>query len=156
MKINDKGDGCEMVITKDLSLIYFPHLICCLLMGIISLGGYFKDKRSLILSNMLVLWAPLEYLSFLVQVGLSVYFFNSYILMGVSGFVFLSYIILNIVFYYQFNKKVGDIDEEYKFWRNLHPKSASFILILSRFISFKMVRLKYSYLYGFDNFKSRF
>ena len=73
-----------------------------------------------------------------------------------TAFVFVAYIILNIIFYYQFNKKVGSIDEEYMFWKNLHPKTASFILILTRFLSFKMIRLKYSYLYGFDNFKSRF
>lgn len=38
----------------------------------------------------------------------------------------------------------------------LHPMTSKFISAVSGFLSFKMIRLNFSYLYGFDNFKARF
>jgi len=38
----------------------------------------------------------------------------------------------------------------------LHPLTSKFISVVSGFLSFKMIRLNFSYLYGFDNFKARF
>jgi len=39
---------------------------------------------------------------------------------------------------------------------SLHPMTSKFISAVSGFLSFKMIRLNFSYLYGFDNFKARF
>lgn len=144
------------IATEDLSIIYFPHLFCCLLMTVLCVGGYFKDNKSIIVSNMIVFWAPLEILSILVQLGLSLFYSSSIILKGATGFALLAYIVLNISFGVRFNRLVGNVDDEYKFWKGLHPLTTKFIMTMSRLFSFKMIRLNFSYLYGFDNFKARF
>lgn len=51
---------------QDLNLIYFPHLIAGLLLSVLAIGGYFKDRKSIILSNMLVFLGPIELLSYIV------------------------------------------------------------------------------------------
>ena len=124
-------------------------------MTILCIGGYFKDNKSIIISNMIVLWAPLEMLSIFVQLGLSL-FYAGVIVQGATGFVFFIYILLNILFCIRFDKVVNQVDDEYKFWRGLHPLTAKFVLACSGMLYFKISRLKYSYLYGFDNFKARF
>jgi hypothetical protein len=73
-----------------------------------------------------------------------------------TGFVLLFYVVLNITYYVRFKRVVGEADEEYKFWKTLHPMTSKFISGVSGFLSFKMIRLNFSYLYGFDNFKARF
>jgi len=88
-------------------------------------------------------------------VGLSV-FFSSIILTGATGFAIISYIFVNCFFSLRFAKLVGDVDEDYKFWKNYHERTSTFINSVSRIFSFKMIRLNYSYLYGFDIFKARF
>jgi len=51
---------------QDLKLIYFPHVIASLLLMLLAIGGYFKDRKSVIITNMIVLIAPIEMLSFVV------------------------------------------------------------------------------------------
>ena len=70
--------------------------------------------------------------------------------------VFAINLIINFIFSKRFNKRVIQPDDEFKFWRQLHPMTANFIIFISSYISFKMIRLTYSYLYGFDVFKARF
>jgi hypothetical protein len=62
-KRNAAGTECEMASIKDLNLVYFPFAIGCFLLAILAIGGYFKDRKSLILSNMIVLFAPVELLA---------------------------------------------------------------------------------------------
>ena len=73
-----------------------------------------------------------------------------------AGFALLSYIAINIIFVIMFERRINKHDEDYQFWRNHNPKTSKFILLISALVSFKIIRLKYSYLYGFDNFKARF
>ena len=47
----------------DLALVYFPHLIAALIAVLICIGGYFKDRKSLIISNIIVLWGPIEFIA---------------------------------------------------------------------------------------------
>ena len=124
-------------------------------MTILCIGGYFKDNKSIIVSNMIIFWAPLEILSILVQLGLSL-FQSGLIVQAATGFALLVYVLINITYYLRFNRVVGNSDEEYKFWKTLHPLTSKFISAVSGFLSFKMIRLNFSYLYGFDNFKARF
>ncbi len=56
----------ECVSIVSLPLIYFPHLIAAFIMLLIVIGGYIKDKRSIILSNMIVFWGPIEFASYAV------------------------------------------------------------------------------------------
>jgi hypothetical protein len=51
---------------EDLNLIYFPHVIAGVLLTVLAIGGYFKDRKSIIVSNILVFLGPIELLSFIV------------------------------------------------------------------------------------------
>lgn len=63
---------------------------------------------------------------------------------------------MNCIFKAKFNSKIASSDEEYKFWFSLHPTTGRFIGTVSGAISFKMSRLVFSFLYGFENFHARF
>jgi hypothetical protein len=56
----------------------------------------------------------------------------------------------------RFNKLIVQGDTDYQFWMGYHEKTYKFISMVSRMFSFKMIRLNYSFLYGFDIFKARF
>ena len=75
---------------------------------------------------------------------------------GATGVSILSYIVLNCIYTSKFNSQIANIDTDYQFWMNYHQKTYKFIVTVSRLFSFKMIRLNYSYLYGFDIFKTRF
>ena len=116
MVTNSSRIGCTLVPVKDLSLIYFPFLICCAFMTILAFGGYLKDRKSLIISNIIVFWAPVEVLSFIVQLGLSV-FFASITEVAAAGLAIMAYIIVNMVFVCVFECRLGMRDDDYKFYR---------------------------------------
>jgi hypothetical protein len=65
-KRNSTGTGCDPTAIKDLTLVYFPHVIASLLLIVLAIGGYFKDKKSIILSNIIVLLGPVELLAIVV------------------------------------------------------------------------------------------
>ncbi len=62
-KRNSAGTGCDPSTLKDLTLVYFPFAIASLLLIILAVGGYFKDRKSIIVSNMIVLVGPVELLA---------------------------------------------------------------------------------------------
>lgn len=84
------------------------------------------------------------------------YIYDGGLIFYASAGVFGINLIINFIFSKRLNAKVIEPDEEFKFWRQLHPKTANFIIFMSSYVSFKMIRLTYSYLYGFDVFKARF
>lgn len=85
-------------------------------MTILAFGGYLKDRKSLIISNIIVFWAPVEVLSFIVQLGLSV-FFASITEVAAAGLAIMAYIIVNMVFVCVFECRLGMRDDDYKFYR---------------------------------------
>ena len=154
-KRNAAGTGCDATSIKDLSLVYFPFAIACLLLAVLAIGGYFKDRKSIILSNMIVLFGPVELLAGCTQLFLSLVY-SSVVVTGATGLSVLSYIVINCVFVSRFNKLIAQGDTDYQFWMSYHGKTYKFISTVSRLFSFKMTRLNYSFLYGFDIFKARF
>jgi hypothetical protein len=62
MKLNDDGNDCYIPVAQvtDLNLVYFPFLICAVLMAIVAIGGEIKDRKNIVLSNCIVLWGPIE------------------------------------------------------------------------------------------------
>jgi hypothetical protein len=79
------------------AVIYFPHLIAAAVTACICIGGHFKDKRSLIISNILVFWGPIEFIAIIVQTAFSV-IFGTYKYAGISAAAFLFYAVANITF----------------------------------------------------------
>ena len=68
-----------------------------MLMVILSIGGYFKDNKSIILTNMILLCAPIEIFAILIQLALSL-FYSGVISIAVTAFVLVMYIALNFTF----------------------------------------------------------
>ena len=62
-KRNKEGTGCDASTIKDLTLVYFPFAIASILLMILAVGGYFKDRKSIIISNMIILIGPVELLA---------------------------------------------------------------------------------------------
>lgn len=52
-------------------IAYFPFLIIALILGLVSVGGWWKDRKSIIPSNCVAMWGPLLFLALGVQVVLS-------------------------------------------------------------------------------------
>jgi hypothetical protein len=82
--------------------------------------------------------------------------FSTVVVTGATGLAVVSYIIINFVFASRFMKLVGNVDPDYSLWLQQHQKTHKFIMTVTKFFSFKMIRLNYSYLYGFDIFKIKF
>jgi hypothetical protein len=62
-KRNAAGTGCDPTTIKDLTLVYFPFAIASILLIVLAVGGFFKDRKSIIVSNMIVLIGLVELLA---------------------------------------------------------------------------------------------
>jgi hypothetical protein len=124
-------------------------------MFLITLIAYFKDRRSLIITNIIVLWGPVQILSYLSQTAFS-YLYGTMNYAYVSGIAFATYLILNVAFAITFELKIARQDIEFMAWRNNYGKSSKAIQVFSGLLSFKLLRLHYSHLFGFDKFKAPF
>jgi hypothetical protein len=88
-------------------------------------------------------------------VGLS-YLYEGKIIFYASAVICAINFFINFMCARVINAKVIQVDEDLKLWRLAHPKTANLIIKLSSYLSFKMIRLTYSFLYGFEVFKARF
>jgi hypothetical protein len=96
----------ECIPMNDFPLIYFPHIICCLVLTGIAVGGYIRDKKSLILSNTILLCGPIEFISFLSQIGLT-FLFADYLYAILAIIAVLIYIAINVAFTLYFHFKIA-------------------------------------------------
>jgi len=69
-QVDDEGIECEIIPTvtvieeEDKVWFYFPVLTTQILLSLVALASYWKDKSSLILSNMVALYGPLEFVAY--------------------------------------------------------------------------------------------
>jgi hypothetical protein len=96
----------ECVSIQDFPLIYFPHIITCLVLTGIAVGGYIRDKKSLILSNTILLCGPIEFISFLSQIGLT-FLFADYMYAILAIVAVIIYIAINVAFTLYFHFKIA-------------------------------------------------
>jgi hypothetical protein len=89
----------------DLTLVYFPHLVAALIAAGICIGGHFKDRRSLIISNILVFWGPIEFIAIVVQTAMSV-LYGTYKYAGLALAAFVFYVVANISFSVYFMARI--------------------------------------------------
>jgi hypothetical protein len=154
-KASSSGTSCVDSSLVSSSVVYFPHLIAAAVTALICIGGHFKDKRSLIVSNILVFWGPIELSAILVQAVYSMlYGTYKYAAIAIAAFIF--YIIANVGFSLYFWTKIQNKDENFKYWRQYHKYTYGFIATVGLLFSFKCNRLLYSFFYGHDNFKAHF
>ena len=125
-------------------------------MTIICFISYFKDRvRALIITNMIVLWGPIEFISCISLTAFCA-LYSSFNFSGTSGFAFVAYLILNVSSAIAFEIQIARKYIEYMNWRNMYPKTSKCIIVLSGLFSFKILRLHYSLLFGYDCFKAQF
>jgi hypothetical protein len=100
------GQSCTKAFQINFTVIPFPHLGACGVMLLICLVGLIKDRRSLLITNIIVLWGPIQFLSYLSQSGFALmYGTNNY---GyTSGLAFATYLVLNVAFAITFEVKIG-------------------------------------------------
>ena len=67
-----------------------------------------------------------------------------------------TYVIMNIAFSITFESKIAKVDIEYMNWRQHYKFTSRLIIIFSGILSFKILRLHYSFLFGNDKFKAAF
>ncbi len=70
-------------------------------MLLLTLISYMKDKRTLIITNIIVFWGPIQLISFLSQVAFS-YMYGTMNYAYTSAIAAGTYIILNIAFSFTF------------------------------------------------------
>lgn len=148
--------SCTSTFLFNFPSIPYPHLIACAVMLIFCLIGELKARnKTLFITGFIVLWGPIEFISFLSLTYFS-YAYQTYKVAAVSAFAAIVYVILNISFAITFNVKIATKDIEYLQWKTLYPKTSKVLMILSGLLSHKILRLHYCYLYGFECFKARF
>ena len=137
-----------------LPLIYFPHLIAALLIAVIAIGGYLKDRKSYVPTNMLVFLGPLTFISFIVQCFFA-YQQSTRLLFLIMVLAILVKIATNIAFYIYY--RIGmKKDEEFATWVEGFKRSSKVIACLGCCCSFKVFKLFYSNFYGHETFKATF
>ena len=73
---NNTGSGVGnysggITVPANKSYLYFPVLTTQTIMGGVSVGSWLKDSASLISSNAMGMWGPLEFVAYGGQIGLS-------------------------------------------------------------------------------------
>lgn len=124
-------------------------------MLLLTLISYMKDKRTLIITNIIVFWGPIQLISFLSQVAFS-YMYGTMNYAYTSAIAAGTYIILNIAFSFTFSSKIASQDIEYMNWKEHYKVTSRMIILFSGLLSFKILRLHYSFLFGYDKFKATF
>lgn len=76
------------------------------------MAAYFKDRKSLILSNTILLCGPIEFLSFLVQIYLTFLFADfQYAIFAILAVIL--YVVINVSFTLYFYLKIAKKDADY-------------------------------------------
>ncbi len=119
------------------------------------IGGYYKDRRTIIITNLIVLIGAVEFISYFAQTFFGNYYkATNYTL--ISGFAALCYLVLNIVFFVYYKMSIIKNDSGFKDWREHNLSTCRWMSFISCVFSFKIMRLLYSKLYGFNNFAAQF
>lgn len=124
-------------------------------MILVSLISEIKARKSLFITGCIVLWSPVQFISYLSLTAFSVlYSTNNFA--GASGLGFVSYVILNIAGALAFEHRIARKDIEYMHWRSIYPKTSRILIILSGLLSFKILRMHYTLFFGQGCFKAGF
>lgn len=107
------------------------------------------------MSSILVFWGPIEFIAIIVQSVFSM-IYGTYKYAGMAVVAFIFYVLANIGFSVYFWSKIQTRDENFKYWRQYHKYTYSFISTIGLIFSFKSNRLLYSFFYGHDSFKADF
>ena len=133
----------------------FPHLIAAAFVILVVVACYLKDRKSLIVTNLIAFLGVVEFVCYFIQIGLC-FVFATYKFAALAFAAFFAYAVFNISFVIYFIFGIARRDPEFKNWRSVHCKTFWFITFLSGLLSLKLIRLFYSRLAGHSNFKGHF
>ena len=117
--------------------------------------GFIREKKSLIITNIISICGPVEFVAFLALTGLS-FIFSTWRYAALAIAAVMIYIALNVAYAMYFALIVAKYDFEFKRWTTRFPKSYTAILALSGIFSFKLLKMYYSYFFGYDVHKANF
>ena len=133
----------------------FPHLIATAFVILVVVACHLKDRKSLIITNLIAFLGVVEFVCYFILIGLC-YLFATYKFAAVAFAAFFAYALFNITFVIYFFFGIARRDPEFKNWRSVHCKTFWFVIFISGLFSLKLIRLFYSRLAGHENFRAHF
>lgn len=156
-QVNFLETGCEAAsrYLLDFPILFFPFLIICILMTVVVFIGYIREKKSLIITNIIAICGPVEFVAFLALTLLS-FVFSTWRYAVIAIAALMIYVALNVAYAMYFALIVAKYDNEFKRWMYRYSKTYNAILALSGIFSFKLLKLYYSFFFGNDVHKANF
>lgn len=139
----------------DFPTLYFPFLIICVIMTCVVFIGYIREKKSLIITNIIAICGPVEFVAFLALTALS-FIFSTWRYAALAIAALMIYVALNVAYAMYFSLIVAKHDPEFKRWMTRYSKTYNAILALSGIFSFKLLKMYYSFFFGNDAHKANF
>lgn len=151
--INDAKTAC---VPEPGSAVPFPFLLLALLICLLVLGSYLKDKQATkVLTNLIALIGSLEIIMYVMMVvyayALGETVILILVLIGLFGLV-----ATNILFVSYLKQQILLKDQVFVKWLHFFPKTSTWVPILSLLVNFKVGRMFYSGFYGLESTLARF
>ncbi len=132
----------------------FPHLIAAGALGFVAVAGQARDPRSMVVSNIVMMWSYAAVCSYAVQALLALGEGETMLFLVSAGVVAIS-VLINLAFLVYYFKRIS-IDSGFVTWAEAHRCVRNWIVSLSSTFSMQTSRLYYSRLLGFSLFFVQF
>lgn len=130
--------------------VAFPNLIIGFALCVVSIIGTLRDSRTMLLSNIIILWSALAYAVFILQIILAI--LNSEIILFAVTLASIAFLLVeNLLFLFAYNSFIF-VDQGYIKWAEINKYLKMLVISLSSCISFQFNRLYYSRLVGISIF----
>jgi len=126
----------------------FPHLITAVLLGVATTAGQYRDVRSFLISNLIVVFSYTATVCYLVK-GTTAMFENELNLMVASMLPIGIQLLLNFLFLIPYKRSIS-IDAGFSLWGSNNKFIKGLIVILSTIFSLQTYRFFYSRFMGLN------
>lgn len=151
--INAEETAC---IPEPGSAVPFPFILSAMLLCLLVLGSYLKDKHfTKVTTNLIALIGALEIVMYLMMIGFA-YALDEPLIMIFAGIGFLGLIATNILFLAYFRQQITVKDQVFVKWLHFFPKTKTWLPILILLCNFKFGKMFYSGFFGLDSTMARF
>ena len=138
------------------SAVPFPFLLCAMLLTLLVLGSYLKDKHfTKVLTNLIACIGSLELIMYVMMAAYAYSLDETLILMFV-GIGFFGLLASNILFVSYYRQQITVKDQVFVKWLHFFPKTRFWLPLISLLLNFKMGKMFYSGFYGLDSTMARF
>jgi hypothetical protein len=151
--INKEQTAC---IPEPGSAVPFPFILSAMLLCLLVLGSYLKDKHfTKVTTNLIALIGALEIIMYLMMIGFA-YVLGEVLIMIFATIGFLGLIATNILFLAYFRQQITVKDQVFVKWLHFFPKTKTWLPILILLCNFKFGKMFYSGFFGLESTLARF